>query len=183
MTFFLVQKDVFFAFFDKMTSFECLLSQNVIEKVVQFDNLDLLKIKFTYHVYFRRMTSFLVQKDVFFSLFTKMTSFDRFGCLLSQNCHKKVVQIDELDLLRKNFFQETHSTPSLEKIWKSDWGGDIFFSHGKSNSTGCAIAFSDNFSVKVKNQARDDCGRLLILEVTINDTDFLLINLYNANYE
>ena len=62
------------------------------------------------------------------------------------------------------FLQETHSTPSLEKVWKSDWGGEIFFSHGKSNSTGCAIAFSENFSVKVKNHANDDSGRLLILE-------------------
>ena len=42
------------------------------------------------------------------------------------------------------FLQETHSVQNLEKEWKSQWGGDMFFSHGKSNSTGCAIAFSKN---------------------------------------
>ena len=81
------------------------------------------------------------------------------------------------------FLQETHSVKSLEKDWKSQWGGDIFFSHGKSNSTGCAIAFSDNFPGKIINQSQDNCGRLLILEISFHDKNFLLINLYNANAE
>ena len=59
----------------------------------------------------------------------------------------------------------------------------MFFSHGTSNSTGCAIAFSKNFSVKIVNQSRDNFGRLLVLESVINDEHFLLINLYNANTE
>ena len=81
------------------------------------------------------------------------------------------------------FLQETHSVENLEKEWKSHWGGDIFFSHGKSNSTGCAIAFSKNFSVKIISQAKDDNGRLLILEASIDDKKYLLINFYNANTE
>ena len=81
------------------------------------------------------------------------------------------------------FMQETHSTENLEKEWKSQWGGEIYFSHGTSNSTGCAIAFSKKFSVKIVSQSRDDFGRLLILESVINDEHFLLINLYNANTE
>ena len=67
------------------------------------------------------------------------------------------------------FLQETHSVQNLEKEWKSQWGGDIFFSHGKSNSTGCAIAFSKNCSVKIISQAKDENGRLLILEASIQD--------------
>lgn len=81
------------------------------------------------------------------------------------------------------FLQETHSVGNLEKDWKLQWGGDMYFSHGTSNSTGCAIAFSKNFPVKILNQAKDDNGRLLILEVSLNDEKFLLINLYNANAE
>ena len=81
------------------------------------------------------------------------------------------------------FLQETHSVEKLEKEWKYQWGGDIYFSHGKSNSTGCAIAFSKNFSFKVVNQSKDDDGRILILEVSIDDKKYLLINLYNANTE
>ena len=81
------------------------------------------------------------------------------------------------------FLQETHSVLNLEKEWKFQWGGDIYFSHGTSNSTGCAIAFSKDFSVKIVNQSKDNDGRLLILEAIINDKKFLLINLYNANTE
>ena len=81
------------------------------------------------------------------------------------------------------FLQETHSVVNLEKEWKLQWGGEIHFSHGTTNSTGCAIAFSNNFPVKILNQAKDDNGRLLILEVSFNDEKFLLINLYNANNE
>ena len=81
------------------------------------------------------------------------------------------------------FLQETHSTDTSEKEWKSQWGGEIFFSHGSSNSTGCAIAFSENFSVNIVNLTRDSFGRLLILECSINDELFLFINLYNANSE
>ena len=49
------------------------------------------------------------------------------------------------------FLQETHSVVNLEKEWKSQWGGDIHFSHGTTNSTRCAIAFSNNFPVKILN--------------------------------
>ena len=81
------------------------------------------------------------------------------------------------------FLQETHSVENLEKEWNNEWGGEIYFLHGTSNSTGCAIAFSKNFPVKIINQFKDDSGRILILEVRINDESFLLINLYNANSE
>ena len=56
------------------------------------------------------------------------------------------------------FLQETHSVGNLEKKWKSQWGGDIYFSHGTSNSTGCAIAFSKDFPIKILNQSKDDNG-------------------------
>ena len=40
-----------------------------------------------------------------------------------------------------------------------------------------------NVNVVVKNQFNDDNGRILILEVTINDTEYLLVNIYNGNTE
>ena len=81
------------------------------------------------------------------------------------------------------FLQETHSVVPLEFEWKKDWNNNIFFSHGTSNSTGCAIAFSDNFSYKILKESKDDNGRFLILETEINDEIFLLVNFYNANSE
>ena len=81
------------------------------------------------------------------------------------------------------FLQETHSTENFEKERKSQWGGEIYFSHGTSNSTGCAIAFSNQFSFNIVSQVKDNNGRVLILKVNINGEIFLLINLYNANSE
>ena len=47
------------------------------------------------------------------------------------------------------FFQECHSTLDSENEWKKNWNGQIYFSHGQSNSTGCAIAFSENLDIKI----------------------------------
>ena len=79
------------------------------------------------------------------------------------------------------FLQETHSTSLIEEKWKKEWGGDMYFSHGSSNSTGVAILFPKDFSVKVVKEVKDTGGRLIILETLVNDSKFLLINLYNAN--
>ena len=81
------------------------------------------------------------------------------------------------------FLQETHSTPQLESKWKNEWNGKLFFSHGSRNSTGCAIGFSKKFNFKLIKESKDTEGRILILEVEIDDQKFLLINLYNANSE
>ena len=43
------------------------------------------------------------------------------------------------------------------------------------------LVISYNFAVN--NQKTDNDGRILILDVTINDVNFFLINLYNANEE
>ena len=32
------------------------------------------------------------------------------------------------------FLQETYGTPGVENHWKSQWRGDVFFSHGSENS-------------------------------------------------
>ena len=83
------------------------------------------------------------------------------------------------------FFQECHSTPESASEWEKNWNGQIYFSHGQSNSTGCAIAFSENLDIKINANkiSKDDKGRILILEATYDAKNLLLINLYNANTE
>ena len=77
------------------------------------------------------------------------------------------------------FLQETHSSVKDEKIWNDEFGGQLFFSHGKTNSCGVAIGF-----VGTKhNIRRDNLGRILVIEVKIDDSVFVLINIYNANTE
>ena len=81
------------------------------------------------------------------------------------------------------FLQETHSTKENEIKWKDEFDGDLYFSHGKSNSCGVLIGFSGNKTFTVKKRLCDENGRILILETLIDDSEFILINLYNANTE
>ena len=37
------------------------------------------------------------------------------------------------------FLHETYSQPEDEIIWKNEWGGEIFFSHGTKHSKGVNI--------------------------------------------
>ena len=81
------------------------------------------------------------------------------------------------------FFQEAHSTPSLEDKWTSEWGGRLIFSHGESNARGVVIGFTKDFDFNIENIYRDNNGRTLIIEMSKDGELFLLINFYNANSE
>ena len=39
------------------------------------------------------------------------------------------------------FLQETHSSIKVEKVWSDEFEGQLFFSHGKTNSCSVAIGF------------------------------------------
>ena len=39
------------------------------------------------------------------------------------------------------FLQETHSNSKIEQKWKEDFKGQVFFSHGETNSYGVLIAY------------------------------------------
>ena len=80
------------------------------------------------------------------------------------------------------FLQETHSNSRVEQKWKEDLEGP-FFSHGKSNSCGVLIAYFGTGTFIVKKKQTDNEGRILILDVSINDSEYILINLYNAKTE
>ena len=43
---------------------------------------------------------------------------------------------DKADII---FLQETYSTPEVENVWKSQWRGELFFSHGSEHSRGVLI--------------------------------------------
>ena len=60
--------------------------------------------------------------------------------------------------------QETHSTGSIEKYWRAELGSQILFSHGKSDSRGCAIVLK-NKEHKVHEIIRDTEGRYIIIKI------------------
>ena len=69
------------------------------------------------------------------------------------------------------FLQETHSNSKVEQKWKEDFKGPILFSHGKSNSCGVWIAYFGTGTFTVKKQQKDKEGGILILDVSINDSE------------
>ena len=90
------------------------------------------------------------------------------------------------DKLRDNgvfFLQETHSTFADENEWSTEWGGNFLFSHGSSESRGVCIGFTKNLDVTFENISHDKKGRIIIVDLTLNDEKYQFINLYNANTE
>ena len=58
-----------------------------------------------------------------------------------------------------------------------------FFSHGKTNFCGVLVGCYGNINYSVTKKLSDNSSRILVLDVTIDGTDYLLINLYNGNTE
>ena len=82
-----------------------------------------------------------------------------------------------------SFLQETHSLLNDELKWKDDFGEPLFFSHRNSNSCGVAIGYCGTEAFKMVNTEYEKDGRILILDVELNGTNFLLINFYSSNTE
>ena len=58
-----------------------------------------------------------------------------------------------------------------------------FFSQGKSNCCGVLFAYFGTGTFLVKKQQTVKKDRILILSISINDSEYILTNLYNANTE
>ena len=60
------------------------------------------------------------------------------------------------------FLQETHSSVKDEKIWNDEFGGQLVFSHGKTNSCGVAIGFVGTKALNILNIRLDDSVSCLL---------------------
>lgn len=76
------------------------------------------------------------------------------------------------------FLQETHSTAADQKIWLAEWGADGFFSHGRSNAKGVCILFRRGFTLDVRKEAKDNAGRLVVLQIRHDAEIITLANIY-----
>lgn len=81
------------------------------------------------------------------------------------------------------FLQETHSSIDDEKKWQDEFNGSLFFSHGSYNSCGVAIGFCGIKNIEPTTIKIDKNGRIIILETSLLEEKFVLINLYNSNEE
>ena len=73
------------------------------------------------------------------------------------------------------FLQGTHSTVNDEFKWKDDFKGEVFYSHSKSDSCGVSICFIFSKRLFIRNKLSDNDGCILILNVDIDDENFILI--------
>ena len=76
------------------------------------------------------------------------------------------------------FLQETHSTVSVERKWKGEFGGEIFYSHGTSGSKGVETLVPKYINFDVHTTISDPDGRFILLEANINQETYVLCNVY-----
>lgn len=77
--------------------------------------------------------------------------------------------------------QETHSIPENEVFWKAEWGGNIFFSHGSSNSRGVAILLDRKLNGTISDIATDNDGRIITVSIMIDGVEFAITSVYAPN--
>ena len=82
-----------------------------------------------------------------------------------------------------SFFFRKHSSVDDEKRCCDELNGNLYFSHGKTNSCGVATGYVGSKSFVLANQTANKNGRLLLIEAIIDDVKFVLINIYNCNTE
>ena len=76
------------------------------------------------------------------------------------------------------FLQETYSTPEVVNEWKFQYRGQMFHSHGSNHSRGVLVLINENLQFEVKNLKEDIHGRFVAIEALIQESPFLLLNLY-----
>ena len=78
------------------------------------------------------------------------------------------------------FFKKL-SSKEVENIWRKQWKGDMFFSHGSCHSKGVLILVRDHLDFKLQSVKADEEGRYISLLAMIQDSPFLLLNIYAPN--
>ena len=77
--------------------------------------------------------------------------------------------------------QETHSDEESCNIWKTEWGGDAYFSHGTNNSRGVAVFIKKDAKLQVKEYNADHEGRFIYCVMEISERLVCLGNVYAPN--
>ena len=77
--------------------------------------------------------------------------------------------------------QETHSTPDEELIWRNQWGGEIIYSHGESNSHGVCVCYKKELKDCISNVYSSEDGKLIIFNLKEEDHTISVAALYAPN--
>ena len=72
--------------------------------------------------------------------------------------------------------QEMHPSGKMSRVWRNEWGGQKLFPHGATNSRGVAILFKHGANYKIHKVNRDDKGRILIIDITLDNQHITILN-------
>ena len=77
------------------------------------------------------------------------------------------------------FLPETYSEPKDELIWKSEWCGEMLFSHGTNRQKGVCILLNPSAcNLSIESQFSDVDGRIVLANISFNSTKVSLCNIY-----
>jgi len=78
--------------------------------------------------------------------------------------------------------QETHCTSlTMAKQWEKEWGGKCFWSFGTARSKGVALLLNPKLNFNLEHFEYDTNGRLLVVDLKLNDARFRVLNVYAPN--
>ena len=77
--------------------------------------------------------------------------------------------------------QETYSLANDEKVWSSEWDGQIIYSHGTAHSRGAYILLNPNSTYHFLTIESDPQGRFVIAKIKVEVGYFFIVNIYAPN--
>lgn len=80
------------------------------------------------------------------------------------------------------FLQECHSVTEDAQFWRSQWGLDLWFSHGTTKSAGVCI-LKDRFKGKILRSICDASGHYIVLATEILNETYIIVNVYGFNLQ
>ena len=110
----------------------------------------------------------------------------RIGSMNVRGLSNGTKRVDVFSWLKnKNYsiycLQDVHVGVKYESDFIRDWGHDVVLSSFSSESRGVAVLFRPGLDYKVQSITRDEVGNLLILDLEVCGTQFVLAVVYGPN--
>ena len=77
--------------------------------------------------------------------------------------------------------QETHIDENLAKAVEMEWGGTALWAYGKSNARGVGVLINNRLQFQIMETYVDKDGRMLIIQIKIENQNYVIMNLYAPN--
>ena len=79
--------------------------------------------------------------------------------------------------------QDTHILTSETNLVRAQWGYECILSGSRRDARGVGIFFRNNFHYKLITDRSDRDGNLIIVKIEVNETVFVIVNIYGPNQD